>query len=152
MASELFYTERAHVRTLKVLDNVFYQKLTLDSILPPADIKNIFSNLEEIIQLHGTKHTCYMSTFIHPPYLFSLLFPCNLLHFPSVMISEQMAAIRKRNETSVVDKIGDDLLSWVSARFLQGVERSVTRFQCGICPVKPCLNSLSSSAERRRKR
>lgn len=57
MASELFYTERAHVRTLKVLDNVFYQKLTRDSILPPADIKNIFSNLEEIIQLHGTKHT-----------------------------------------------------------------------------------------------
>lgn len=60
IVSELFYTERAHVRMLKVLDNVFCQKLTRDNILPPADIKNIFSNLEEIIQLHGTKHSCYL--------------------------------------------------------------------------------------------
>lgn len=57
VSAELFYTERAHVRMLKVLDNVFYQKLTKDSILPPADIKNIFSNLEEVLQLHGTLET-----------------------------------------------------------------------------------------------
>lgn len=53
MLAELFYTERAHVRMLKVLDSVFYQKLTRDNILPPADIKNIFTNLEEIVQLHS---------------------------------------------------------------------------------------------------
>lgn len=52
--TELFYTERAHVRMLKVLDHVFYQKLSKEGILPPADIKNIFTNLEEILQLHGT--------------------------------------------------------------------------------------------------
>lgn len=51
--SELFYTERAHLRTLKVLDCVFYQRLNRDAILPPEDIKHIFINLEEIIQLHG---------------------------------------------------------------------------------------------------
>lgn len=51
--TELFYTERAHVRMLKVLDNVFYQPLTREAILPPADIKTIFTNLEEIVQLHG---------------------------------------------------------------------------------------------------
>lgn len=51
--SELFYTERAHLRTLKVLDSVFYQRLNRDSILPPEDIRHIFMNLEEIIQLHG---------------------------------------------------------------------------------------------------
>lgn len=54
--AELFYTERAHVRMLRVLDHVFYQKLSKEAILPPADIKNIFTNLEEILQLHGT-HT-----------------------------------------------------------------------------------------------
>lgn len=54
MLSELFYTERAHVRILKVLDSVFYQKLTRENVLPLADIKNIFTNLEEIIQLHST--------------------------------------------------------------------------------------------------
>ncbi|XP_030292901.1 rho guanine nucleotide exchange factor 12 isoform X2 [Sparus aurata] len=50
--NELFYTERAHLRTLKVLDCVFYQRLNRDAILPPEDIKSIFINLEEIIQLH----------------------------------------------------------------------------------------------------
>uniref|UniRef100_A0A3B4A3W3 DH domain-containing protein n=1 Tax=Periophthalmus magnuspinnatus TaxID=409849 RepID=A0A3B4A3W3_9GOBI len=71
--NELFQTERAHVRMLKVLDHVFYQKLTKEAILPPADIKNIFTNLDEILELH---------------------------------------AVRKRNESSVIDQIGDDLLSW----------------------------------------
>lgn len=52
--SELLYTERAHVRMLRVLDHLFYQRLSKDAILPPADIKNIFTNLEEILQLHGT--------------------------------------------------------------------------------------------------
>ncbi|KAI1893774.1 hypothetical protein AGOR_G00127130 [Albula goreensis] len=52
--NELFYTERAHLRMLKVLDSIFYQKLTRDAILPPADIKNIFANLDEIVQLHGS--------------------------------------------------------------------------------------------------
>lgn len=40
---------------LKVLDNVFYQRMTRETILPPADIKNIFTNLDEIVQLHGKK-------------------------------------------------------------------------------------------------
>ncbi|XP_029027021.1 rho guanine nucleotide exchange factor 12 isoform X2 [Betta splendens] len=81
--NELFYTERAHVRMLRVLDHVFYQKLSKEAILPPADIKNIFTNLEEILQLH-------------------------------VSILEQMTAVRKRNESSVIDQIGDDLLCWFS--------------------------------------
>lgn len=51
--AELIYTERAHVRMLRVLDLVFYQKLSKEAILPPADVKNIFTNLEEILQLHG---------------------------------------------------------------------------------------------------
>uniref|UniRef100_UPI0037E7B79D rho guanine nucleotide exchange factor 12 isoform X2 n=1 Tax=Semicossyphus pulcher TaxID=241346 RepID=UPI0037E7B79D len=50
--NELFYTERAHLRMLKVLDSVFYQRLNRDGILPPEDLKHIFTNLEEIIQLH----------------------------------------------------------------------------------------------------
>lgn len=36
-----------------MLDCVFYQRLNRDGILPPEDIKHIFINLEEIIQLHG---------------------------------------------------------------------------------------------------
>lgn len=95
--NELFYTERAHVRMLRVLDHVFYQKLSKEAILPPADIKNIFTNLEEILQLH-------------------------------VSILEQMAAVRKRNESSVIDQIGDDLLSWFSGGEVEKIKQAVGTF------------------------
>ncbi|XP_017284495.1 rho guanine nucleotide exchange factor 12 isoform X1 [Kryptolebias marmoratus] len=95
--NELFYTERAHVRMLKVLDHIFYQKLSKDAILPPADIKNIFTNLEEVLQLH-------------------------------VSILEQMTAVRKRNESSVIDQIGDDLLSWFSGGEEEKIKRAVGTF------------------------
>uniref|UniRef100_A0A8D3CVN8 Rho guanine nucleotide exchange factor 12 n=1 Tax=Scophthalmus maximus TaxID=52904 RepID=A0A8D3CVN8_SCOMX len=95
--NELFYTERAHVRMLRVLDHVFYQKLSKEGILPPADIKNIFTNLEEILQLH-------------------------------VSILEQMAAVRKRNESSVIDQIGDDLLSWFSGGEEEKIKQAVGTF------------------------
>ncbi|KAK3560711.1 hypothetical protein QTP86_014737, partial [Hemibagrus guttatus] len=115
--NELFYTERAHMRMLKVLDSVFYQKLTRDNILPPTDIKNIFSNLEEIIQLH-------------------------------VMISEQMAAIRKRNETSVVDQIGDDLLSWFSGEEEERMKNAVGTF----CSNQPFALELIKSRQKKDQR
>ncbi|XP_029302414.1 rho guanine nucleotide exchange factor 12 isoform X4 [Cottoperca gobio] len=95
--NELFYTERAHVRMLRVLDHVFYQKLSKEAILPPADIKNIFTNLDEILQLHAS-------------------------------ILEQMAAVRKRNETSVIDQIGDDLLSWFSGGEEEKIKKAVGTF------------------------
>lgn len=95
--NELFHTERAHVRMLRVLDHVFYQKLSKEAILPPADIKNIFTNLEEILQLH-------------------------------VSILEQMAAVRKRNESSVIDQIGDDLLSWFSGGEEEKIKQAVGTF------------------------
>uniref|UniRef100_A0AAR2JLG4 Rho guanine nucleotide exchange factor (GEF) 12a n=1 Tax=Pygocentrus nattereri TaxID=42514 RepID=A0AAR2JLG4_PYGNA len=115
--NELLYTERAHVRMLKVLDNVFYQKLTRDNILPPADIKNIFTNLEEIIQLHVT-------------------------------ISEQMAGIRKRNESSVVDQIGDDLLSWFSGGEEEKMKRAVGTF----CSNQPFALELIKSRQKKDQR
>lgn len=62
LLAELFYTERTHLRMLRVLDNVFYQKLNRESILPPGDIKHIFTNLEEIVQLHGTEFHLYWGT------------------------------------------------------------------------------------------
>ncbi|XP_068440624.1 rho guanine nucleotide exchange factor 12 isoform X2 [Clinocottus analis] len=100
--NELFYTERAHVRMLRVLDHVFYQKLSKETILPPADIKNIFTNLDEILQLH-------------------------------VSILEQMAAVRKRNESSVIDQIGDDLLSW----FIDGEEEKIKKAVGTFCSNQP---------------
>ncbi|XP_056138947.1 rho guanine nucleotide exchange factor 12 isoform X2 [Lampris incognitus] len=112
--NELFYTERAHVRMLKVLDNVFYQKLSKESILSPADIKNIFTNLDEVLQLH-------------------------------VSILEQMAAIRKRNESSVIDQIGDDLLSW----FSDGEEEKIKQAVGTFCSNQPFALELIKTRQKK---
>ncbi|XP_068097096.1 rho guanine nucleotide exchange factor 12 isoform X3 [Hyperolius riggenbachi] len=50
---ELFYTERAHVQTLNVLNQVFHQRVKRENLLTPAETKSVFSNLEEIFQLHA---------------------------------------------------------------------------------------------------
>ncbi|XP_066566364.1 rho guanine nucleotide exchange factor 12 isoform X2 [Amia ocellicauda] len=112
--NELFYTERAHLRMLRVLDQVFYQKLTREAILPPADIKHIFANLEEILQLH-------------------------------VSIIEQMATIRRKNETSVIDQIGDDLLSWFSGGEEEKIKRAVGTF----CSNQPFALELIKSRQKK---
>lgn len=95
--NELFHTERTHVRKLKVLDCVFYQRLSRDAILPAEDLKNIFSNLQEIIQLH-------------------------------VILSEQMAAVRRRSESPVLGNIGEDLLTWFSGEEEQRIKQAVALF------------------------
>ncbi|KAM9441062.1 rho guanine nucleotide exchange factor 12 isoform 2-T2 [Clarias gariepinus] len=115
--NELFYTERAHLRTLKVLDNVFYQRMTRETILPPVDIKNIFTNLEEIVQLHTT-------------------------------VTEQMTAIRKKNDTTVVDLIGDDLLSWFSGAEEEKIKRAVGTF----CSNQPFALELIKSRQKKDQR
>ncbi|XP_073673761.1 rho guanine nucleotide exchange factor 12 isoform X2 [Garra rufa] len=115
--NELFYTERAHVRMLKVLDSVFYQKLTRDNILPPADIKNIFTNLEEIIQLH-------------------------------LRIADQMTTIRKKNESSVIDHIGDELLSWFSGGEEEKIKQAVGTF----CSNQPFALELIKSRQKKDQR
>lgn len=115
--NELFYTERAHLRTLKVLDCVFYQRLNRDGILPPEDIKHIFINLEEIIQLH-------------------------------VSVTEQMTAIRKRSETSVIGEIADDLLVWFSGEEEEKIKRAVGTF----CSNQPSALELIKSKKKKDQR
>ncbi|XP_009300161.2 rho guanine nucleotide exchange factor 12 isoform X2 [Danio rerio] len=115
--NELFYTERAHLRMMKVLENLFYQPLIRDAILPPADIKNIFSNLEEIVQLH-------------------------------LSLTEQMAAVRKKNETALIDSIGDDLLSWFSEEEEDKIKRAVGTY----CSNQPFALELIKSKQKKDQR
>ncbi|XP_028838439.1 rho guanine nucleotide exchange factor 12 isoform X2 [Denticeps clupeoides] len=115
--NELFYTERAHLRMLKVLDSVFYQKLSRETILPLVDIKHIFSNLEEIVQLH-------------------------------VSITDQMAAVRKKNESSVIDLMGDDLLAWFSGVEEEKVKQAVGTF----CSNQPFALELIKSRQKKDQR
>lgn len=63
---ELFTTEVSHLRTLKVLDQVFFQKMR--SVLSPEELACIFPNLPQVYDLHGQSafppsqtHLCFMA-------------------------------------------------------------------------------------------
>jgi len=57
--AELFHTERSHVRTLKVLDRLFYrplleqQQLLQSPALPRDFVERLFPNLEEVLAWHS---------------------------------------------------------------------------------------------------
>ncbi|KAJ0006225.1 hypothetical protein NQD34_013498 [Periophthalmus magnuspinnatus] len=48
---ELFMTEVSHLRTLRVLDQVFYQKMR--TVLNSEELACIFPNLQQVYELHG---------------------------------------------------------------------------------------------------
>ncbi|KAM9032232.1 rho guanine nucleotide exchange factor 12 isoform X2 [Sarcophilus harrisii] len=112
--NELFYTERAHVRTLKVLDQVFYQRVSREGILSSSELRRIFSNLEEILQLH-------------------------------IGLNEQMKAVRKRNETSVIDEIGEDLLIWFSGSGEEKLKHAAATF----CSNQPFALEMIKSRQKK---
>uniref|UniRef100_A0A8D2GBB1 Rho guanine nucleotide exchange factor 12 n=1 Tax=Theropithecus gelada TaxID=9565 RepID=A0A8D2GBB1_THEGE len=112
--NELFYTERAHVRTLKVLDQVFYQRVSREGILSPSELRKIFSNLEDILQLH-------------------------------IGLNEQMKAVRKRNETSVIDQIGEDLLTWFSGPGEEKLKHAAATF----CSNQPFALEMIKSRQKK---
>lgn len=51
--SELFHTERTHVRNLKVLDRLFYKPMIQEQLLPADFISLLFPNLEEMLEIHS---------------------------------------------------------------------------------------------------
>ncbi|KAM7137814.1 rho guanine nucleotide exchange factor 12 isoform 5-T5 [Macrochelys suwanniensis] len=112
--NELFYTERAHVRTLKVLDQVFYQRVLREGILTPSDLRKIFSNLEDILLLHTG-------------------------------LNDQMKAVRKRNETSVIDQIGEDLLTWFSGAGEESLKHATATF----CSNQPFALEVIKSRQKK---
>ncbi|KAK9395014.1 rho guanine nucleotide exchange factor 12 [Crotalus adamanteus] len=112
--NELFYTERAHVRKLKVLDHLFYQRVSREGILTAPDLRKIFSNLEDILQLHTG-------------------------------LNEQMKAVRKRNETSVIDQIGEDLLTWFSGAGEEKLKQATATF----CSNQPFALEVIKSRQKK---
>ncbi|XP_019519139.1 PREDICTED: rho guanine nucleotide exchange factor 12 isoform X3 [Hipposideros armiger] len=112
--NELFYTERAHVRTLKVLDQVFYQRVSREGILSSSELRKIFSNLEDILQLH-------------------------------IGLNEQMKAVRKRNDTSVIDQIGEDLLTWFSGPGEEKLKHAAATF----CSNQPFALEMIKSRQKK---
>ncbi|KAJ7307159.1 hypothetical protein JRQ81_009144 [Phrynocephalus forsythii] len=52
--NELFVTEASHLRTLRVLDTLFYQRMKKENLLSREEIALIFPNLPELIEIHNS--------------------------------------------------------------------------------------------------
>ena len=50
---ELFHTERAHVRNLKVMQHLFYRPMNDDQAIPADFVTLLFPNIDDMIELHG---------------------------------------------------------------------------------------------------
>ncbi|XP_073512748.1 rho guanine nucleotide exchange factor 12 isoform X2 [Phyllobates terribilis] len=111
---ELFYTERAHVRTLNVLNQVFHQRVIREGHLNPAETRSVFSNLEEILEIH-------------------------------VGLKEQMKAVKKRHENSVIKQIGDDVLSWFCGPEEEKLKQAVATF----CSNQPFALEMIKSRQKK---
>ncbi|XP_049637900.1 rho guanine nucleotide exchange factor 11 isoform X3 [Suncus etruscus] len=52
--NELMVTESSHLRTLRVLDLIFYQRMRKESLLPREELVRLFPNLPELIEIHNS--------------------------------------------------------------------------------------------------
>jgi len=53
LIAELFHTERAHVRNLKVMQHLFYSPMSDDPVIPTDFVTLLFPNIDDMIDLHG---------------------------------------------------------------------------------------------------
>jgi len=52
LLSELFHTEKAHVRVVKVLQRVFYQPMRDETWISADFVNLLFPNIDELVELH----------------------------------------------------------------------------------------------------
>nr|XP_054363852.1 rho guanine nucleotide exchange factor 11 isoform X1 [Mirounga angustirostris]XP_054363853.1 rho guanine nucleotide exchange factor 11 isoform X1 [Mirounga angustirostris] len=52
--NELFVTEASHLRTLRVLDLIFYQRMKKENLMPRDELARLFPNLPELIEIHNS--------------------------------------------------------------------------------------------------
>ena len=62
--AELFHTERAHVRNLKVMQQLFYRPMREDPAIPSDFVMSMFPNIDDMIELHGECRCrcCFLGT------------------------------------------------------------------------------------------
>ncbi|KAM4014111.1 rho guanine nucleotide exchange factor 11 isoform 2-T2 [Anomaloglossus baeobatrachus] len=50
---ELFMTEASHLRVLRVLDHIFYQRMRKENLLSTEELLLVFPNLPELVEIHN---------------------------------------------------------------------------------------------------
>ena len=64
MMSELFYTEKAHVRVVKVLQRLFYQPMRDETWISAELVNLLFPNIDELVELH-CEFDCRSACLLH---------------------------------------------------------------------------------------
>jgi len=57
---ELFHTEQTHVRELRVMDLLFYQRMMNETWLSRDLINLLFPSLDKVIKIHGWCSACFL--------------------------------------------------------------------------------------------
>lgn len=57
-------TEASHLRTLRVLDLIFYQRMKKENLMPREELVRLFPNLPELIEIHSEE----LSPHLLPPH------------------------------------------------------------------------------------
>ena len=52
--NELFVTEASHLRTLRVLDLIFYRRMKKENLMPREELARLFPNLPELIEIRNS--------------------------------------------------------------------------------------------------
>lgn len=66
-------TEASHLRTLRVLDLIFYQRMKKENLMPREELARLFPNLPELIEIHS-KEPVPLQTPPLPPFSFLFRF------------------------------------------------------------------------------
>ena len=72
--SELFHTEKAHVRAVKVLQRIFYQAMREETWISADFVNLLFPNIDELVELH-----CELMVLLSHAGLVRLLLFCCIL-------------------------------------------------------------------------
>ena len=52
--NELFLMEASYMHTLWVLDQIFYQRMKKENLMPREELARLFTNLSELIEIHNS--------------------------------------------------------------------------------------------------
>lgn len=63
--SELFVTEASHLRTLRVLDLIFYQRMKKENLMSREELARLFPNLPELIEIHSKEPVSLQDALLH---------------------------------------------------------------------------------------
>ncbi|MBV98651.1 Rho guanine nucleotide exchange factor 11, partial [Eschrichtius robustus] len=128
--NELFVTEASHLRTLRVLDLIFYQRMKKEGLLPREELVRLFPNLPELVEIHSEE-------------------PTPSAPFPGQPSDSWCEAMRKlREEGPIIKEVSDLML----ARFDGPAREELQQVAAQFCSYQSIALELIKTRQRKESR